>query len=362
MKGASDDEPGPTFLVLDCGDAAAAKEAGEHPTVGCCLLGKHRCAAVFHATASDVQIHPAYDVCTWRSPSDALSRRWAETCAIEHGDGRACTHPNPRQHLPTHVNCVVANEVGFRAGARTLARLECVCGMAFPTPLAHHFPYKPPATPPKMPPFPHPRRVDGSLCARVRLRTASVDENEERGFGARGSSRGIAEVDQTTERPEELDIEAVRDETRRLMRDASIARLRARGSTGTRRRRISRSCCFWAPGSAEPSRYRGSSAILIKRAARSTDEGNVLLDAGEGCAGAMKRYLGHDEAQWGVRDLKVLWVSHQHPDHMLGVRGVLALRRPQTRFGAKPRRGSHDRRPPFVEGMARGIAQSSGVG
>ena len=69
---------------------------------------------------------------------------------------------------------------------------------------------------------------------------------------------------------------------------------------------------------------------MIKRAGHLTDEGNVLLDAGEGCAGAMKRYLGHDEAQRAIRDLKVLWVSHQHPDHMLGVRGVLALRRPQT--------------------------------
>ena len=179
-----------------------------------------------------------------------------------------------------------------------------------------------------MPPFPHPRRVDGSLCARVRLRTA-VDENQERGFDARGSSRGIAEVDQTTERPEELDIEAVRDETRRLMRDASIAEVEAERFDGHSPATHFPELLFLGTGSAEPSRYRGSSAILIKRSARSTDEGNVLLDAGEGCAGAMKRYLGHDEARRAIRDLKVLWVSHQHPDHMLGVRGVLALRRPQ---------------------------------
>ena len=164
------------------------------------------------------------------------------------------------------------------------------------------------------------RFARGFACASTRMRRW--------GFGARGS-RGIAEVDQTTERPEELDIEAVRDETRRLMRDASIAEVEGERFDGYSPATHFPELLFLGTGSAEPSRYRGSSAILIKRAARSTDEGNVLLDAGEGCAGAMKRYLGHDEARRAIRDLKVLWVSHQHPDHMLGVRGVLALRRPQ---------------------------------
>ena len=322
VKGTSDDEPGPTFLVLDCGDSDAAMDAGRHPTVECCLLGKHRCAAVFHV--SDVRTHPTYDVCTWSRLDDNASLRdkWASMCQNKYRG------LNPREFLPLHVMCRVPNEVGFRAGARTLARLECVYRWAFPTPLTHHTPYKPPATPPKMPPVPLPPRIDGSLCTRVRLRVGGI---RDWGFGL-VESNGIAEADQTTERPEELDIETVQGETRRLMEDASIAEVEDKKFDGKREAQNFPELVFLGTGSAEPSRYRGSSAILIKRAGHlrgTTSEGSVLLDAGEGCAGAMKRYLGNHEAHMAIWDLKVLWVSHQHPDHMLGVRGVLALRQHQ---------------------------------
>jgi ribonuclease Z len=256
VKGTSDDEPGPTFLVLDCGDSDAAMDAGRHPTVECCLLGKHRCAAVFHV--SDVRTHPTYDVCTWSRLDDNASLRdkWTSMCQNKYRG------LNPREFLPLHVMCRVPNEVGFRAGARTLARLECVYRWAFPTPLTHHTPYKPPATPPKMPPVPLPPRIDGSLCTRVRLRVGGI---RDWGFGL-VESNGIAQADQTTERPEELDIETVQGETRRLMEDASIAEVEDKKFDGKREAQNFPELVFLGTGSAEPSRYRGSSAILIKRA------------------------------------------------------------------------------------------------
>jgi ribonuclease Z len=52
----------------------------------------------------------------------------------------------------------------------------------------------------------------------------------------------------------------------------------------------------------------------------------LLLDAGEGVAGAITRYLGPDVGAAAVAGLRAVWISHHHPDHMLGVPGLLAAR------------------------------------
>lgn len=54
-------------------------------------------------------------------------------------------------------------------------------------------------------------------------------------------------------------------------------------------------------GSAEPNKYRGSSAILIRMASGAS----VLLDAGEGAAGALVRRFGLQGARQAVASLAV---------------------------------------------------------
>jgi hypothetical protein len=51
-----------------------------------------------------------------------------------------------------------------------------------------------------------------------------------------------------------------------------------------------------------------------------------LLDCGEGVAGATRRFLGDDEGVRVLDELKFVFITHHHPDHMAGLLGVLAAR------------------------------------
>ena len=76
---------------------------------------------------------------------------------------------------------------------------------------------------------------------------------------------------------------------------------------------------FLGTGSAEPSRHRGASAILIRIDAHHT----MLLDCGEGCWGQIIRLYGYEGAITILQSLRVIWVSHRHADHMAGVVQIL---------------------------------------
>jgi hypothetical protein len=94
---------------------------------------------------------------------------------------------------------------------------------------------------------------------------------------------------------------------------------------------------FLGTGSAEPSKYRGGSAILLTL----SHDSALLMDCGEGAAGQLLRASGlvpsHGvkgagtegsgaRARSVAQSIRVLWVSHKHADHCLGVLGVLQLR------------------------------------
>ena len=51
-----------------------------------------------------------------------------------------------------------------------------------------------------------------------------------------------------------------------------------------------------------------------------------MLDCGEGAAGAARRFLGDDEGGRVLDELRFVFVTHHHPDHMAGLLGVLAAR------------------------------------
>jgi ribonuclease Z len=56
------------------------------------------------------------------------------------------------------------------------------------------------------------------------------------------------------------------------------------------------------------------------------DFGNILLDAGEGTLGQLKRRYGSSLWTDILSKTKILYISHMHADHHLGVRRILEER------------------------------------
>ncbi|KAK0552831.1 hypothetical protein OC846_001402 [Tilletia horrida] len=85
-------------------------------------------------------------------------------------------------------------------------------------------------------------------------------------------------------------------------------------------------------GSASPSKYRNVSATLVQlpplpNAAPSEPPPCILLDAGEGTYGQLYRKFGKEGVERILCGLKLLFISHSHADHHMGVARVLIERR-----------------------------------
>ena len=85
---------------------------------------------------------------------------------------------------------------------------------------------------------------------------------------------------------------------------------------------------FFGTGSAEPSKYRGPSAILLELGDQDDAgrDGGILLDCGEGTFGQLVRYFGYNGAIKRISSLKLIWISHRHADHIAGVLEILSRR------------------------------------
>lgn len=79
-------------------------------------------------------------------------------------------------------------------------------------------------------------------------------------------------------------------------------------------------------GSALPSKYRNVSSSLV-RIPYESEEGvgyrSVLLDAGENTLGTIKRTLGPENLEFYFKELKLVYLSHLHADHHLGIISIL---------------------------------------
>ena len=76
---------------------------------------------------------------------------------------------------------------------------------------------------------------------------------------------------------------------------------------------------FLGTGASLPSRYRNVSGILVQ----TPDSGNFLLDCGEGSLSQIYRCFPQQVADSIVLNLKVIFISHIHGDHHLGLVSVL---------------------------------------
>lgn len=72
-------------------------------------------------------------------------------------------------------------------------------------------------------------------------------------------------------------------------------------------------------GSSHPSTHRNVSGTLV----RVPSNGSYLLDAGEGTLGTLKRVFSPEELRGIFKDLRVIWISHLHADHHLGLASVI---------------------------------------
>jgi ribonuclease Z len=81
--------------------------------------------------------------------------------------------------------------------------------------------------------------------------------------------------------------------------------------------------CFLGTAAAIPGKHRNVSGILLNLFAR----GAVMMDCGEGSWGQMTRSYGMDAAIEILRGLKIVFISHIHADHHLGLLTLLYERR-----------------------------------
>ena len=88
-------------------------------------------------------------------------------------------------------------------------------------------------------------------------------------------------------------------------------------------------------GSAQPSKYRNVSATLL----RIPRHGTYLFDCGENTIGQLLRLYDPKDLKDLLLDLKMIWISHLHADHHLGLIGVLKawkeVRRHQPQLGSQ---------------------------
>eukprot|EP00730_Choanoeca_flexa_P020431 TRINITY_DN9978_c0_g1_i1.p1 TRINITY_DN9978_c0_g1~~TRINITY_DN9978_c0_g1_i1.p1 ORF type:complete len:635 (+),score=105.66 TRINITY_DN9978_c0_g1_i1:90-1994(+) len=79
---------------------------------------------------------------------------------------------------------------------------------------------------------------------------------------------------------------------------------------------------FLGTGSAEPSKHRGGSCIWLTN----HDKGDIVLDVGEGSLAQMRHIIGTEGTRLALLRLRLVFVSHKHADHCVGLLELLEER------------------------------------
>jgi ribonuclease Z len=83
------------------------------------------------------------------------------------------------------------------------------------------------------------------------------------------------------------------------------------------------SLTFLGTGAAIPSKYRNVTGLLLDLPAAGAA---MLMDCGEGSLGQLRRRLGGAGADAVLARLRLVWLSHIHADHHVGLPSLLAAR------------------------------------
>jgi ribonuclease Z len=81
---------------------------------------------------------------------------------------------------------------------------------------------------------------------------------------------------------------------------------------------------FLGTGSAMPAKYRNVSGFFMQFG--NEYSGNIMLDTGEGSLAQMIRRFGAGEVEKKLRETKMIWISHIHADHHVGLPHILTAR------------------------------------
>lgn len=302
MRGLQNDA-GARFAILNIKSTAELKELNEQPILRCVMDGKHDLDAIFHCSPTDIVGLSDY-------------KSWAESLRS------------------TNFTCRAENDLGFCASARVIVRLNAADSQSFPIPKSFSC---------------HKNVAEGNdtfkhlgLCSSVYVQRASHAEVESRITNTTDFDVKAVLEELMVKRPELAD--AARLSLENLQREANsddiyddtatntdvAAALKSRllkglGAHKKQKSNVDPEIVFLGTGSAEPNKYRGSSGILVELPRQSPSVGRswILLDCGEGSVGAIQRLFGRSKMLHIVKHLKLIWISHHHADHMLGVRGVL---------------------------------------
>lgn len=73
----------------------------------------------------------------------------------------------------------------------------------------------------------------------------------------------------------------------------------------------------------KPSTYRNVSAILLEM----NKNNSIVMDCGEGTYYQMLNHFGHDKVDQALLSLKVIFITHIHSDHNLGILNMISQRK-----------------------------------
>ncbi|RHY62044.1 hypothetical protein DYB34_003446 [Aphanomyces astaci] len=124
-----------------------------------------------------------------------------------------------------------------------------------------------------------------------------------------------------------LDLPAIHMDTEQTLATAKVSLTHKEAPTITANdsNAVDGRVTFLGTGSAIPSKYRNVTSNLI-----AIGSSFLLLDAGEGCYGQLFRHVGGDDGKLKhlLENLHVVWISHNHADHHLGLVRLLSQRNP----------------------------------
>ncbi|OQS02614.1 zinc phosphodiesterase ELAC protein 2 isoform 2 [Thraustotheca clavata] len=119
-----------------------------------------------------------------------------------------------------------------------------------------------------------------------------------------------------------LDFEDIIASTQLMLKDANVV-LKTPNATSSSPTLQNGSVTFVGTGSAIPSKYRNVTSNLLQ-----FGDSFMLLDAGEGTYGQLFRHVQGDVSKLKslIESLHVVWISHNHADHHLGLVRLLSER------------------------------------